>query len=227
MGIPVSDTPDWDTKHLLLDVPSFRDGFLRCGGSLDTLLSSFPNDITVWGGNLDHPSLDGSHTVDLLKDERYLAENAAITAHCALMLAAPLLHKTLEQAPTLIIGWGRIGKCLGQKLKAIGNDVIIATRNRSHQAALHSLGYRSIDSTEIPSVLPEMQLIFNTVPAPVMSSKDTHRCNGCILMDLASQRGIEGDNVIWARGLPGLHAPESSGKLIAETIIRLLKEADE
>ena len=226
LGIPVSETPEWDTKHLLLDIPSFRDGFLRSGRSMDTLLSSLPGDIIVWGGNLDHPALNGLRTVDLLKDEQYLAQNAAITAHCALTLAVPLLRKPLAHTPTLIIGWGRIGKCLGQKLKAIGNDVIIATRNSSHQSALQSLGYRSIDSSQILSVLPEIQLIFNTAPSPVLSTEQTSMCNDCILMDLASQRGIEGDNVIWARGLPGIHAPESSGKLIADTIIRLMKEAD-
>ena len=30
-----------------------------------------------------------------------------------------------------------------------------------------------------------------------------------------------GDDVLWARGLPGKDAPESSGKLIARTILRL------
>ena len=43
-------------------------------------------------------------------------------------------------------------------------------------------------------------------------------------MDLASKKGIAGNDVIWARGLPGIHAPEESGALIARTILDLLKE---
>jgi len=35
-------------------------------------------------------------------------------------------------------------------------------------------------------------------------------------------KGIEGSHVIWARGLPGKDTPESSGKLIAKTVIRSL-----
>jgi hypothetical protein len=44
----------------------------------------------------------------------------------------------------------------------------------------------------------------------------------CLKIDLASQIGIEGDDVLWARGLPGKDAPESAGWLIARTIERLL-----
>ena len=40
------------------------------------------------------------------------------------------------------------------------------------------------------------------------------------ITDLASVKGIAGDNVIWARGLPGKDAPEESGTLIAKTVLR-------
>jgi len=33
---------------------------------------------------------------------------------------------------------------------------------------------------------------------------------------------MEADDVIWARGLPGKEAPESSGELIARTVLRLI-----
>lgn len=45
-------------------------------------------------------------------------------------------------------------------------------------------------------------------------------------IDLASKPGIGGTDVLWARGLPGKFAPESAGKLIAQTILRLLKEEE-
>ena len=41
------------------------------------------------------------------------------------------------------------------------------------------------------------------------------------MIDLASKLGIEAEDVIWARGLPGKDAPETSGDLIARTVIRL------
>ena len=45
--------------------------------------------------------------------------------------------------------------------------------------------------------------------------------HGAIAMELASSPGMSGDHIISARGLPGKYAPEESGKLIAETFIRL------
>jgi hypothetical protein len=48
----------------------------------------------------------------------------------------------------------------------------------------------------------------------------------CVKIDLASIQGIYGSDVIHARGLPGKQTPESSGILIANTIIRLLRKED-
>ena len=43
----------------------------------------------------------------------------------------------------------------------------------------------------------------------------------CLKIELASVSGMEGDDVIIARGLPGIWAPETSGRLIARTVLRL------
>ena len=224
-GVPITDTPGWDTGHLLLDVPSFRPGTPPADSKkLDTLLSSLPRDVTVWGGNLEHPGLEGFHTVDLLKDEFYLSENAAITAHCTINIAAPLLKTTWCQTPTLIIGWGRIGKCLGRLLKNMDCPISIAARSEKDRAALRSLGYRAVEMGKWSGILPEFRLIINTAPATVLTQPEVQGLDDCVKIDLASKKGIEGDDVVWARGLPGIHAPESSGQIIARSILRRIKE---
>ena len=115
IGISVTDTPGVDVRYLLLDVPGFGpDGQLRGGGDVTGLLARLPEDIMICGGNLSKHQLEGYETVDFLKDEVYLCENAYITAECALDVALPYLNRTLRKCPVLIIGWGRIGKCLGQ-----------------------------------------------------------------------------------------------------------------
>lgn len=158
--------------------------------------------------------------MDLLKDEGYLAENAAITADCALRLAGPLLQTTYRACPVLILGWGRIGKCLGQMLKALGAEVTVAARKEADRAMLRALGYRAVDFSQVPGLLPEVGLLYNTVPAKVMECDETR----CIKIDLASVPGLWGGDVIYARGLPGIHAPEAAGALIAKTILKNLKE---
>lgn len=221
-GIQLVDHPTPEVTHLLLDVPSFGPkGSLRGGGDLVSVLAMLPDNVTVVGGNLVHPGLSGYKTLDLLKDETYLAINAAITADCALQVAAPMLTTTLSDSPALIIGWGRIGKCLGQLLKAIGTNVTIAARKASDRAMITALGYSAVDIQQIPSALSRCRLLFNTVPERILAKEQTAQYKNCVKIDLASKLGIEGGDVVWARGLPGIHAPESSGGLIMETFLRL------
>ena len=224
-GFSLTDHPSPEVTHLLLDIPSFRsDGFLRDGASLPAMLERLPAGITIVGGNLEHPGLAEYSLLDLLRDAEYLARNAAITAECALRIAAFRLTTILADTPALIIGWGRIGKCLAKLLSGLGCPVTIAARNPSDRAMARALGWAAVDISGIPPLLSGIGVIFNTVPAPILGKDtlDTHE--KCVKIDMASIPGLEGQDVIRARGLPGLYAPESSGGLIAETIARYLRE---
>lgn len=212
-GYEVSPTASDRVTHLMLPVPSFdRPGVVKGGQSFDEVLAKIPPNATVLGGNLP----DISHkAVDFLKDEYYLTENAAITAHCTMRL---LQHhtSTLAGLQVLVIGWGRIGKQLIPLLKARGADVSAAVRKESDLNALRQLG---ITAVSIGQWTPrQYQIIINTAPAPVLDEAQTDP--HALLIDLASIRGIRGDRVIWARGLPNQDAPDLSGILIAKTALR-------
>lgn len=214
-GQTILSSPEGAT-HLLLPVPSFEvDGRIKGGGELKELLLKLPQDITVLGGNLDRPELSEYRTVDLLKDPLYLAENAAITAHCAVKLAMEKLPVILQDRPVLVIGWGRIGKCLAALLRQIGAKVTVAARKETDRAMAAALGYKTVTVAHFQADL--YRVIFNTVPQ--MISPDTP--GDALKIDLASSLGLGGGDVIWARGLPNKDAPESSGELIARTAMRL------
>lgn len=224
LGIRIVNSPAPDVTHFLLPVPSFEsDGRIRGGGILEHLLAKLPDSVTVIGGNLDHPSLAGYHTIDLLKDPVYLAENAAVTADCALRVAGRRLQTTFRGCPILVIGWGRIGKHLASMLQRLGANTTVAARKGSDRALLKSLGFHAADPANLEETLSCYRVIFNTVPAPILSDTQTQLCRlDCLKIDLASSNGICGSNVIPARGLPGKETPETAGKLIAETSYRLL-----
>lgn len=199
---------DKNARYLLLPVPTksdYRD-CLRC-------------DTVVIGGNLNAGAYGDRKCVDLLQDPLYLAENAKITAYCAVRYALERLPVILDGCPLLIVGWGRIGKCLGQLLKKMGADVTVYARKPTDRAALLSLGCKALDALED---LGRYRVIFNT--APVMLLPLGMLCDRQIKIDLASKPGIAGEDVVWARGLPGKDAPESAGRLIACTVERLRKE---
>lgn len=217
-GIPFAENTSDSPTHLLLPVPSLTDnGYIKGGGLLTDILQTLPQDITVIGGMLQHPALKDRNVIDLLQDPDYIAENASITAHCAIAMAMKQLPCTLHRCPTLLIGWGRISKCLCKLLDGLGASITVAARKATDRAMVQALGYDAVD-IEIAEPA-RYRLIYNTAPAMVFP-----QCPGNALkIDLASRLGIGGLDVIWARGLPGKDAPESSGALIAKTICKYLK----
>lgn len=216
-GFALTDHPCPEVTHLMLDVPT------KNGSDQEGLLRMLPESVTVIGGNLNQDYLSGHRKMDLLADPGYLAANAAITAECALRVAAPYLKTTFQDSPTLILGWGRIGKCLARLLASMGCPVTVAARKEADRAMLKALRFGAVDYPDIPKVLGNFRILFNTVPdLPLHINIGENRNR--IFLDLASYPGMEGSSVIPARGLPGKYAPESSGRLIAETIVRICKE---
>ena len=219
-GYTILSQPEGAT-HLILPVPSFDpDGRIKGGGELEELLGRLPKNITVLGGNLDRPELSGYHTIDFLLDPQYLAQNASITAHCAIKLAMAKLPVTLDGCPALVIGWGRIGKCLARLLKQLGADVTVAARKETDRAMLCALDYKVSDTADLDTM--PYRVIFNTVPTMISVLSP----GKALKIDLASVLGLGSSDVIWARGLPNKDAPESSGNLIALTVIRHAAEKE-
>lgn len=214
IGLTVTTGYGPDVTHLLLPVPSFPNG----DEYLAHMLAEVPDDVIISGGNLRSPLLEHSIAVDFLQDPFYLAENAAITADCAVELAEKELE-SLDKLPVLILGWGRIGKCLSYILKSTGCKVTIATRKISDLAMIHALGFGCESIYHIRDSLDHYRLIINTVPELIHPNAETHP--DCLILELASKPGITGGNIINARGLPGKMAPQRSGELIAKTFLRL------
>ena len=202
-GMYVSDSPEPDTTHLLLPVPT---------RSFDDL----PEGMVIVGGNLH--CLPGFKTIDLLKDAQYLAENAAITARCAV----DLIGKELQDLPVLVLGWGRIRKCLGKFLWDAGATVTIAARKEADVALVSALGYEGVFIDRVAPLLPKFGAVLNTVPAMVLPA---FQCApDCVLLELASRPGMAGNNIVRASGLPAKYAPKESGALIARRLLAILKE---
>ena len=214
-GVCITEKCDPDVTHVLLPVPSFSQG----DEYLAHLLTKLPDEVTVAGGNLYSPLLENYRSVDFLQDQQYLAANAAITAECALKILDKQFGADLNRKQVLVIGWGRIGKCLAPLLKAEGANVSVAARKEADLRIIRDTGY-------IPSPLPDtaktthrFDVILNTVPVLLFPQIQTKP--DCIRIELASRPGMTGSNIYDGRGLPGKISPMKSGKLIAETFLRL------
>lgn len=214
-GFHVTRTPAPDISHVLLPVPSFSAG----EEYLAHFLADLPDNVIISGGNLSSPLLEGYTTIDFLKDPYYLAENAAITAACTLKILEKELGTSTENKQILIIGWGRIGKCLCRLFEKKGASVTVAARKDSDRALISVLGSRSISIHEAAVKAEEFDIIINTVPAMVLP--ELHSKENALLLELASRPGMSGKNIIDCRGLPSKIDPDASGRLIAKTFLRL------
>ncbi len=199
-GIRVTDKMDENVSHILLPIPTRE------------IPEGSPENCVIIGGNI-------SKGIDLLKDPIYLAQNAAITAHGAIKTAMNALPVCLWECETLILGWGRIAQSLACLLKGLGVRVSIGARKPEAVAMAGALGFRSFALENLDC--KPYQLVFNTIPADLGLKAEDLRPD-CLKIELASVKALPGEDVIWARGLPGKEAPESSGRLIANRIISLL-----
>lgn len=211
-GFMIADAISPEVTHIILPIPQ--------SSVSEDILHRLPSNVIIIGGNLDLPQY---RCIDLLKDDLYLSKNAMITAQIATTIAAQQLPIVLNECPVLILGWGRIGKCLMKILKGLGAEVTVTARKATDRSIITALGCQATDIHALNHILRRYRLIINTVPHLMIGADQCASIRSdCVKIELASRPGIEGDDVIQARGLPGKYAPESSGRLIAQTIQRLL-----
>ncbi len=217
--------------HLVLPVPAFdAAGDIRGGPSFAEVTGLLRPGLTVLGGGMNARRLAleraGCRVGDLLEEEQLAARNAAITAEGAVSLAMQHLPCTLSGAAVLVLGWGRIGRLLSQKLANLGADVWVCARKTRDLGLIAALGLHPLALPEKAAGwgdLRRFRVIFNTVPAPVMELRDP---GGTLLVELASAPGgiCCPGKVLDGGGLPGKYAPESAGIAIGDAIFRWIGE---
>lgn len=219
-------------SHVILPMPAFdTQGRIRNGPDWKTLQSMLEPGKTVVGGVLApwRKALEetGGAVFDFSQDAMLTAANAAVTAEGAVGLAMAKLPVTLEGTPVLVVGWGRIGQLLCRKLAALGARVTASARKPADLAMITAMGY-GCAVTGRWTHLEQYRVIFNTVPAPVFTAAQMDGADaGCIFMELASSPGGFGSaadgRIVQAGGLPGKTAPETAGKLLGASVVRLLR----
>ncbi|MDD6189097.1 MAG: dipicolinate synthase subunit DpsA [Clostridiales bacterium] len=202
------------------------------------LLRLVPVHTPVYGGRLSKGFLEtagelGLRTEDYFEREELKIANAAATAEGAVQIAMEETPYTLCGAQTMVIGYGRIGKLLSQKLKAMGAYVTASARKPADMAWIKTNGCAAVNTESLEPLLAKQDIVFNTVPAMVMDRRRLSLMKkGSLCIDLASKPGgvdFEaaaelGVKVIWALSLPGEVAPASSGAAIRDTVYNLLAE---
>lgn len=233
------------SSYVVLPLPATTDG-VRINAPLapdpeniriDALMREAEGKILL-GGRLSESFLQAAENSGLICYDYFLSEslqlkNALLTAEAAIEIAMRELPVALDGAQIAIIGYGRIGALLAQKLTALGAIVTVYARRDEVlvRAALAHCKTQKLSDDEAKSMLqgiePATRIVFNTVPEVLFTKAVLESFpKKCIFIDLASfPGGIDqvaakelGVRSIWATALPGKYAPETAGVILAQTI---------
>ena len=175
-------------------------------------------------------------TVDLLNRPELAELSAIATAEGAVAIAMKEMSATLFGAECMVVGYGRCGSALARRLGALGAKVIATARRKEQLARIYADGFTPWPTERLLEKLPGCEVVFNTVPAPVLGQAELERLDrGAVVIDLASEPGgidrtaAESLGVPWiqALGLPGKVAPRTAGEHLQQVICDLLEEKED
>ena len=233
--------PDEPCDAAVLGLPASRDGI-----NISAPLCRDPVSFTVLKklvkcggiviGGMISPAIrkfcaeNGFFCEDHYCDEAVMLRNAVPSAEGALAVG---INATPEQKlgqKVLILGFGRIASQLAVYLTAMGCEVIVAARSREKRAKARMLGCRAVGFDVLGDILPEVTLIYNTVPCAVIGEDELAVFDDeAVYVELASVSGIDSEalkrhsvTVIIAGGLPAKTAPKTAGEIIADAVEEIL-----
>ncbi|MBQ6568928.1 MAG: hypothetical protein IJL87_01585 [Clostridia bacterium] len=169
------------------------------------------------------------NAIDYYTDEILLRENALLTAEGAVAQAVEQYPGKLCGSVCLVTGYGRIAKELCKILSALGCKVTVAARSENARADAQKADVTAIDFKELPAIAGQFEIIFNTVPAPVITDKIIPLLlKNCFIADLASAPGGTdfplardyGIKALLLPGLPGRFSPLAAAESIWKAVLR-------
>ncbi len=170
----------------------------------------------------------GYRVFDLASDKALTVKNAHLTAEGALCLFMNEVPVSVLGSRVLVLGSGRVAKCVCRVFSSLGADVTMAARREDALAWASLSRWRTVRIDEPAAISRELasgyDAVINTVPDRVVSPGALPP--GALYIELASApHGVDleaaakdGVNVRLASSLPGKYAPESAAALICNTV---------
>ena len=233
LGLYENDNGDITTSNIIiLPVPTTKDGI-----NIFTPLTKRIIPLSLIEENINPNQLilccnytfENKKCIDYGALDSYALLNAVPTAEGAIEIAIENTPFTIWNSTALIIGYGRVGKILADRLKKLGCDVTITARKPSDLALAEAFGFKYINTEHLNLKPLNYNLILNTVDVKVI--KDTYlkniKCD--LIIDLSTFGGLDLDIVseygiktIKAPGLPGKIAPQTAAEILSKTVTHII-----
>lgn len=172
---------------------------------------------------------ENKRCVDYGALDSYALLNAIPTAEGAIKIAIENTNYTLWKSKVLVIGYGRVGKILADRLNALGADVTVSARKPSDLSLIDALGFKSVNTNHLNLTPINYDIIFNTVDVKVIADDNITKdmcdliidlsTHGGLSLDIAQEKGIK---TIKAPGLPGKIAPKTAAQILSDTVTHII-----
>lgn len=173
----------------------------------------------------------GLPMIKLMELDEVAILNSIPSAEGAIKMAMENTDITLHGSEVAVLGFGRCGMTIARMCAGIGAKVKAGARKESDLARIREMGYQFFHLSEISSEISRTEIVFNTIPAPILTSEVlSHLQKNCVIIDIASKPGgtdfrfaeKRGIKALLAPSLPGIVAPKTAGQILAKTICRLV-----
>lgn len=163
---------------------------------------------------------------DVLRDPEVAMKNAIATAEGTIAELSKLMPVNIEGSNVIVMGFGKCGKPIAEKLYCMGANVSVVARSERALSLAHYFGFMDYPmDAEIP--FAEADAVINTIPALVINKREINLLQpDAVVLDIASAPG--GCNFPYlkergiahklALGLPGIYSPKTSGEILLEAM---------
>ncbi|WP_161822654.1 dipicolinate synthase subunit DpsA [Sporotomaculum syntrophicum] len=169
--------------------------------------------------------------VELMQLDEVAILNAIPSAEGAVQMAMERMPITIHGAKAMVLGFGRTGQTLAQLLENMYAHTTVVARDSAQLARAYAMGLKVLHFQELIDYLRDVDVIFNTIPAPVINGEILQRLpSATLIIDLASAPGGTdfgkarelGIEAVLAPGLPGKVAPKTAGMILSRVVPGIL-----
>lgn len=205
---------------------------------LDEHIAALPKHAKVFTG-MAKPylrTLCMKHSIELI--ELFNRDDVAIynsipTAEGAIMIAIQNTDITIHSSNCMVLGFGRTGITMARTLQGMGAKVQVGVNRPEYFARAAEMCMNPFYTEDLIHHVKQVDLLFNTIPSQIVTAQIIanlpHRA---VIIDLASRPGgtdfrfaeKRGVKAMLAPGLPGIVAPKTAGRIMADTMSRIIME---